>query len=187
MWGARGSPKIVGMTLQAPIMTRVEMVQATAEMLEAELRDPRELAKALRAELPADWPPEHHVAGTIACALRMLEDPANFGWGTHYFLAQADDGRPTLAGVGGYVGAPANDSVEIGYSVVPSQQRRGIATQAAKLLTETARNRGVHIIRANTLPHLEPSIGVLRKLGFVPAPPAEPGVATFELRRRDHA
>ena len=47
--------------------------------------------------------------------------------------------------------------------------------------------RGAEVIVAHTLDHLEPSIGVLRKLGFAPSKPSElsePGVLAFTLRRR---
>jgi RimJ/RimL family protein N-acetyltransferase len=173
------------MKLEAPPAPRVEIVQATAELLEAERQDPHTLAAALQAELPADWPPEHHDEQTIAHALEALKHPENFGWGTHYFLARDPRTQTaTLAGVGGYTGAPQHGTVEIGYSVVPSQQRKGIATKAAQLLAETAFNRGVDRIIANTLPHLIPSIGVLTKLGFSATVPTAPEVVTFELRRK---
>ena len=96
-------------------------------------------------------------------------------------FAAAD--RNTLVGVAGYKGPPSDGVLEIGYSVVPSWQRQGIATQASRALVEAAWQRGATVIRAETLPHLEASIGVLRKLGFAPSEPREPGVLAFALRR----
>jgi RimJ/RimL family protein N-acetyltransferase len=66
---------------------------------------------------------------------------------------------------------------------VPSWQRRGVATHAGRMLVEMARDRGVKVVRAHTLPHHLPSIGVLRKVGFVSAEAREPEVLAFELRR----
>jgi RimJ/RimL family protein N-acetyltransferase len=74
--------------------------------------------------------------------------------------------------------------MEIGYSVVPSWQRIGLATEACRALIESAWQRGAQVVVARTLEGLEPSIGVLRKLGFAPSDSAEPGVVAFRLRRR---
>jgi ribosomal-protein-alanine N-acetyltransferase len=57
--------------------------------------------------------------------------------------------------------------VEIGYSIVPEVHRRGIATEAIKLLIGYAfTNPDVRRVKAETLPRLIPSIGVLEKCGF---------------------
>ena len=82
---------------------------------------------------------------------------------------------------GGFKGPPADGKVEVGYSVVPSQQRRGHATAAIGSMIETARRRGATRVRAETLPSLPASIRVLEKLGFTPAPSSEAGVIAFEL------
>jgi RimJ/RimL family protein N-acetyltransferase len=158
-------------------------VPATPELIEAELQDPQRLAAALEAALPGDWPPEHNDADTLRFFKDELSKPGAAGWWAHYVLFE-DDQR-VLVGVVGYKGPPSEGVVEIGYSVVPSYQRRGIATQACGLLIENARRHGAHTVTAHTLPELEPSIGVLEKLGFTPASSAEPGVLAFELRSRD--
>jgi hypothetical protein len=43
--------------------------------------------------------------------------------------------------------------------------------------------RGAPAVAAHTLPHLEPFMGVLRKLGSAPAESPEPGVLAFALQR----
>jgi RimJ/RimL family protein N-acetyltransferase len=72
--------------------------------------------------------------------------------------------------------------VEIGYSVVPAWQRRDLATEASAALVKAAWQRGAEVVLAHTLPHLGASIAVLRKLGFAPSEPSEPGVLAFALR-----
>jgi RimJ/RimL family protein N-acetyltransferase len=73
--------------------------------------------------------------------------------------------------------------VEIGYSVVSSGRRHGLATEASRLPVASAWERGAGTITANTLPDLEPSIAVLRKLGSEPSESPAPGILRFALHR----
>ncbi len=160
-------------------MSRVTLVPATVALVDAELEGAERLAGLIGASLPPDWPPEHHDRATLEHTRDALGEPGAAGWWLHYFVFDEQ-----LAGVGGFVGPPRDGVVEIGYSVVPSMQRRGIATAAVAGLIERARDRGAHTITANTLPELEPSIGVLRKLGFEAAEPARDGVISFRRLSR---
>lgn len=151
-------------------------IAATPELIDAERRDPAGLALALGAELPADWPPDFHDPRALRYSHEALSAPGQAGWWLHYFLA-----GPALVGVGGFKGPPVGGAVEVGYSIVPSAQRRGYATEAVRALIESGRERGATRVRAETLPSLAPSIRVLEKLGFTPAPSTEAGVIAFEL------
>ena len=154
----------------------VRAVPATPELIDAERRDPAELAAALGAELPADWPPEFHDPNALRYSREALSEPRSAGWWLHYFVA-----GPALVGVGGFKGPPDDGAVEVGYSIVPSAQRRGYATAAVRELITSGRERGATRVRAETLPTLSPSIRVLEKLGFAPAPSSETGVIAFGL------
>lgn len=58
--------------------------------------------------------------------------------------------------------------IEIGYSVLPEFQRRGIAREACEALLRVAfASASVRRVIGHTLEHLLPSIGVMEKLGFV--------------------
>jgi len=160
-------------------VSRVTLIPATVVLVDAELEGAERLAAEIGASLPPDWPPEHHDRATLEHTRDALGDPAAAGWWLHYFVSDAQ-----LAGVGGFVGPPRDGVVELGYSVVPSLRRRGIATAAVAGLIERAHDRGAHTVTANTLPELEPSIGVLRKLGFEPAEPARDGVISFRRPSR---
>ncbi len=160
---------------------RLRLVPATEALLQAELRDPAEAARLLGATSPPDWPPPLNDRGTFAWMLsRLREHPQDAGWGTHYVVLGT-----TVVGTCGFKGAPAppDDAVEIGYAVVPSAQRRGIATEAARGLVEAAFARGARTVRAHTLPPPEgdASIAVLRRLGFIPAPSTEEGAVGHAL------
>jgi RimJ/RimL family protein N-acetyltransferase len=163
--------------------SRLRLIPATPALITAELEGREQLADALEAVVPADWPPEHHDDDTLRFWCEKLTQPGAAGWWLHYALATETD-PATLVGSIGYKGPPADGVVEIGYSVVPSWQRRGLATEASGALIEAAWERGAEVVVAHTLAELEPSLGVLRKLGFEPAQSAEPDVLEFRLRRR---
>ena len=97
-------------------------------------------------------------------------------------------------GTGGFKGAPDEcGCVELGYGIVPEQQRRGYATEAVRAWVDFAfAAPQVRIVVAQTLPHRTASIRVLEKTGFrfagagndSFAPPGEP-VIRYELARDD--
>jgi RimJ/RimL family protein N-acetyltransferase len=161
---------------------RLRLMPATAALIGVELEDQERLAAALNAELPVDWPPEHHDAATLRFWGEQLSRPGAEGWWLYYVLLTEPD-RPILVGTVSYKGPPQGGAVEIGYSMVASYQRRGLATEASRALIEAAWGRGVEAVLAHTLAHLEPSLGVLRKLGFEPAGSNEAGELEFRLAR----
>jgi ribosomal-protein-alanine N-acetyltransferase len=172
---------------EAPTLTtsRLQLVPATRALVELELSDRDRLADRLGVELAEDWPPEHHDADMLHLTRKALEDRDAVGWWLHYIVPSAAT-RPTLVGTAGYKGPPTDGVVEIGYSIVPSWRRHGFATEACQALVQAAWARGADVVLAHTLPGLESSIGVLRKLGFQPAEPPQRGVLAFSLRRGPH-
>lgn len=95
-------------------------------------------------------------------ALRSASEDGD-RWGTH--LLFDDDGA--LVGWGGWKGPPVNGVAELGYAVAPARRGRGIATQVVRELISRARDTGIDLVIAHTLPEESPSTGVLRKCGFV--------------------
>jgi RimJ/RimL family protein N-acetyltransferase len=164
--------------------SRLRLVPATTAMIAAELEDPDQLVEILDAELAPDWPPQHHNSDTLRFWEDALALPGSAGWWLHYALCTGC-GSSTLVGSVGYKGPPRDGIVEIGYSVVPSWQRQGLATEACRALIESAWRRGAEAVVAHTLAGLEPSIRVLHKLGFAASDPTEPGVLAFTLVRRE--
>ena len=162
--------------------SRLLLVQATPVLIAAELESTGRLADVLDAIVPPDWPPEHHDVQTLRFWSEQLSRSGAAGWWLHYVvLRNADPG--TLVGTVSYKGPPVDGTVEIGYSVVPSWQRRGLATEASRALIEAAWSRGAKVVVAHTLPDLKPSIRVLQKLGFAASESSEPDVLAFALRR----
>lgn len=164
---------------------RLELVLGTASVLRADLEGPDALGEALGAAVPvAGWPPGEWDEPAVRWMLGQVESGISPGdWGAWYYLRREDR---LLVGAGGYKGAPDDDgTVEIGYSVVESVQRRGYATEAALgLVVRAFADPSVRRVTAETFPHLVASLGVLRKLGFTPAEAAsEEGAVRLERMR----
>jgi ribosomal-protein-alanine N-acetyltransferase len=166
---------------------RLDLVPATPELLRAALGPRDRLARALGARVPESWPPRYLDDAAIEYTLaRLAEGERHAGWWMYFIVLREPDGGRTLVGSGGYAGPPAQDgSVEVGYGVVPDHQRRGYASEAVRGLVKRAFARpDIRKITAQTLPELEPSIGVLLKCGFRHAGAgAEPGAIRFDLLR----
>jgi ribosomal-protein-alanine N-acetyltransferase len=58
------------------------------------------------------------------------------------------------------------DAVEIGYTIEEPWRGHGYATAAATELLRRAEERGVRHYLASTTPDNEPSLAIIRKLGF---------------------
>jgi len=175
----------------APIGTRrLELVPAVTESVRAALEGHDALGEALRAVVPADWPPEHVDADALQFTLdRLAEGGEQAGWWMHFVVLTRPERVPrprTVVGTAGYCGPPSEDgSVEIGYSIVPSHRRRRYATEAAHGMIDRAfSDPRVGRVIAETLPDLLPSIAVLRACGFEPAEGASgPGIVRYALTR----
>jgi RimJ/RimL family protein N-acetyltransferase len=138
----------------------------TPEFLEALLEGNRErAAKELDAELPDGFP-----KGTKFFELRlgqMRKDPRFREWCPHAVVL---DGR--MIGFAGYHGPPGvnalqkAEAIEIGYTIEEPYRGHGYATAAAIELLRIAEERGVRHYVASTSPDNEPSLAVIRKLGF---------------------
>lgn len=83
-------------------------------------------------------------------------------WGPH--LVFDDDGA--LVGNAGWKGEPVDGVAELGYSVAPSRQGRGIATTVVGELLARARAAGLRTAIAHTLPERSASTSVLAGNGF---------------------
>jgi [ribosomal protein S5]-alanine N-acetyltransferase len=164
---------------------RLVLIAGTPQLLQADLDGPETLASVLGVRVPpAGWPPGEWDTPAIRWMLAATEAPGSEpGWGAWYYVRSKDR---MLVGAGGYKGPPdAAGTVEIGYSVVETEQRKGYATEAARGLVERAfADPRVTRVIAETYPHLDASLGVMRGLGMRPAETSsEEGVVRFELTR----
>ena len=142
----------------------LSLIAATHASLDAEDLGGDRLAGHLGVGAPQTWPPEHNDAGTRAWMRALLQaHPDEPGYGFWYILA---DGR--LVGICGYKGPPdAMGCVEIGYSVIEAEQRKGYGSAATGLLVARAfRDSRVWSVAGETLPALEASQKVMVRNGF---------------------
>ena len=78
-----------------------------------------------------------------------------------------DETTRTIVGSCGYKGNCRDGVVEIAYFSFPAFERRGFATQMARLLNDLAwQHRDVRIIRAHTLQAENASVRIMRRLEF---------------------
>jgi ribosomal-protein-alanine N-acetyltransferase len=142
----------------------VSIVATTLAMLEAEDIGGDRLAALLGVKPPASWPPLYNDQDTRDWMRGMMEgNPREPGFGSWYIVV---DGK--LVGNCGFKGPPGADGmVEIGYSVVEAEQRKGFGSAAIALLLRYAfRDPRVTVVTAETVPELVASQGVLTHSGF---------------------
>jgi uncharacterized protein len=157
---------------------RLELAAATVDLIHAELRSRAALAAGLRAEI-SDWPPPLNDEESARFVLAKLElGRPQRGWWSWYLVERS---TRALIGVAGFKGPPdAQGMVEMGWSIVPSHQRRGFAVEASVALLDWARARGARRFSAETLPELLPSMRVMEKLGFARVPGRDPAIVRYE-------
>jgi RimJ/RimL family protein N-acetyltransferase len=161
----------------------IELYPMTPAFLEAALDGRHDDAgEILGAALPAEFPREGERHFLSLRLRQMREDPRFEDWSP---FAVVLEGR--MIGHAGYHGPPgANtrknpDAVEIGYTIEPEYRRRGFATAAAKELLQRAEERGIRHFVACSAPDNEPSLAIIRGLGFVQTGEAMDEIDGLEL------
>lgn len=150
---------------------RLDLRLASLKSLQADLRGTEALGEVLGDVLvPDNWPPPLYDTSAINYTIDQLKKgELGDGFGFYYFIMRPEEegDAPVVIGVGGFKSKPVDGRVEIGYSVLPQFHRKGYATEAAAGLIRFAfAGDDVNEVIAETLPHLEASIGVMIKNGM---------------------
>jgi ribosomal-protein-alanine N-acetyltransferase len=167
--------------IQSP---HLDLFAATTELIKLDIAGRRFLAEALGVSVPDSWPPDLYGPRAMQYALAQLNEVPGQGWSFWYLAGRVDPSE--LVGICGFKGRPdESGSVEIGYSILASHQRRGFATEAVQRLVGWAfSHHNVSEVCAETLPHLSQSIGVLEKNGFQrTGQGSEAGVVRYAIKR----
>jgi ribosomal-protein-alanine N-acetyltransferase len=142
----------------------------TPDFVEAVFDGRREEAEALLgAELPDGFPSEGE-KGFLGLRLRQMRQDDQFRtWCPHAIVLGGQ-----MIGHAGYHGPPGvnsrqnPDAVEFGYRIFPPYRGRGYATEAARMLMDLAEERaGIRHFVLSVGPENDPSLAIVRKLGFV--------------------
>ena len=150
-----------------PVLSeRLELVSMSARLVAA-LLDGDE--PAARRELDVDVPADLTADAAHVLRLRleqMLGRPELQQWLLRLMVPRTAPRR--AVGHIGFHGPPdADGRVEVGYTVQPAHRRQGLATEACQALFAWARDEhGVTRFRASVSPGNEPSLAVVRGLGF---------------------
>ncbi len=167
----------------------IELYPMTPAFLEAALDGRlKDAAEVLGAELPAEFPREGELR-LLTLRLRQMREDAQFeDWSPFAVIL---GGR--MIGHAGYHGPPGVNTgqhpgaVEIGYTIEPAFRHRGYATAAATELIRRAEERGIRHFVACSSPDNDPSLAIIRRLGFTQTGEAmdeEDGLElVFELER----
>lgn len=140
----------------------VVLVRADRRLMDAAVAGDDALARALGHAVTPGWAPSRRaLRSTRDALLDTGEAPV---WGARLFVYGAP---PALVGWGGFKGAPADGTVEIGYEIAGSLRGRGLATAAARaMLAEALADARVTRVIAHTLAGLNASNHILESLGF---------------------
>jgi GNAT superfamily N-acetyltransferase len=151
------------------------MTDGIGELLRTERIELRPITPTVAAALRAggsgglDWLGGAPFEGTLdACGGLLKAHEAGVyqeAWGAYAIVLRAEG--CAVGGVG-FHGAPRGGSCEIGYDLVPPARGRGIATEAARLVTAFALTQpGVEYVVAHTEPDNVASQAVLERAGFL--------------------
>jgi RimJ/RimL family protein N-acetyltransferase len=166
---------------------RLDLVATTLQHIEAELENPASLGLLLGVTVPVGWPPGEYDRNALEFFRDRLRagGSAHVGWYGWYAITRDSEGRrDSLVAGAGYLGPPAQGSVEVGYSVIPEARGRGYATELVEALVMHAFTHSeVHSVTAHTSDSNISSTQVLLRCGFQRVGPgSEP--ETVQYRRQ---
>lgn len=151
---------------------RLDLVSMPPEFIGALLEGERDRAAAvIGIDLPEGWP-DGNTWGFLRMRFGQLQrEPDAQQWlGRALVLRESD----AMVGYAGFHGPPGSnaldkaDAVELGYTVFEPFRRRGYAVEAARVLMDWAHEQhGIRTFVASVSPDNEPSLALVRKLGFV--------------------
>ena len=144
------------------------MTPAFMEALLADrLEDAAEVLGIRLPGAPLDPPAERFLAHRLE---QIRREPEVQQWLARAIVLR--EGR-MMVGNAGFHGAPGVNApgepraLEIGYGILADHRGRGYATEAVEGLLGWARTEGIDHFVASVAPDNEPSLAIIRKLGFV--------------------
>jgi RimJ/RimL family protein N-acetyltransferase len=152
---------------------RLELILLSPQAVDALLEGRHaDAERELDASIPARWPDEHD-AGFLRYRMRQLERaPQAEPWLVRAVIlrepVRAMIGHAGFHGQPGINGKQDPEAVELGYTIFEPHRGRGYATEAAQALMDwAASEKGIRRFIASVAPTNDPSLAIVKKLGFV--------------------
>jgi [ribosomal protein S5]-alanine N-acetyltransferase len=168
------------------VTPRLILITITPETVRSEQANDKRLAELIGCTIPANWPHVHWEPHVFDFLLAQFEHhPEQIGWNRYIVFRHSYDSRTLIGTLGAFTKVAPNE-VEIGYSVLPQFEGRGLATEAAKALVEYLRtDERIASIIAHTFPSIPGSIRVMEKCGMIyDGEGEEAGTIRYRLRLR---
>jgi len=171
------------LTLRTPRLELVPFEPAAISQLIAGDRAAAEVT--LGAMLPQEFPTADDLAGFLPIQLhRMQESPNRRDWMARLMISNKHD----IIGHCGFHGPPeVIGRAEIGYTVFTPHRGQGFAKEASKALVDWAFAQGEPEVYASVAPSNQPSLAVVRSLGFTQVGTQNDDVDGLELVFALHA
>jgi RimJ/RimL family protein N-acetyltransferase len=144
----------------------------TPDFMEAVLQGrPEEAGAVLGIALPPD-PVDASAERFMSYRLNQMRRIPDIQRWLARAIVLREGGRAMIGNVGfhgepGVNAAGAPEALEIGYGILAEHRRQGYATEAVMALLDWARGQGISHFVASVAPDNEPSLAIVRKLGFV--------------------
>ena len=150
---------------------RLALIALTPDSIRAEQDahgDFHLLRETIGCTIHPEWPPQHWEPHVLAFILNQFAAyPDQVGWHRYVALPEPDGTRTLIGCLGAFAKDPLT-TCEIGYSILPSFEGRGYATEGTQALIHHLRSDArLTSIIAHTFPFLRGSIRVMEKCGLV--------------------
>jgi RimJ/RimL family protein N-acetyltransferase len=155
-------------TVESIRTARLELVSMSVPFMTALARGDLEAASSEIGASVSAWLPvqlEHFLQFRLG---QLAADATIRGWlGRVMVLRPAPDDRRVIGSIGFHGPPDELGRLEIGYSVDPAYRRRGYAIEAVRAMLDWAtEHHGIRRFIASVAPDNEPSLGLIRQLGF---------------------
>ena len=152
------------------VTPRLRLIAITPELLRADQAGGAEFGRLLACTIPANWPPvdwEPHVFDILFAQFERF--PEQMAWHRYIALQQPEGARQLIGMTGAFWLEDKPAQCEVGYSVLPPFEGRGLATEAVQeLIRLIAEDERIESVLAHTFPTLPGSIRVMEKCGMLP-------------------
>jgi ribosomal-protein-alanine N-acetyltransferase len=169
------------------VTPRLRLIAITPEMVKSEQSNDGRFGEWIQCAIPTNWPPidwEPHVFDFILT--QFEKHPEQIGWHRYVGFRYPDGSSGLIGALGAFSKDATPAECEVGYTILPPFEGRGLATEGTQALIDSLRNDpNLTSIIAHTFPSLTGSIRVMEKCGLTfDGDGEEAGTIRYRLRLR---